>query len=421
MSSRRFFLLSGAALVVAGPVFGKPRKAVHAAPKAEPAKPEAAKPAADDEEGSASDTNAPTGAPAESPVGPVPTSAQWAFITDFDTGAILLDKASDVEMPPSSMTKLMTAYIVYSRLKAGSLHLDQLLPVSEHAWRTQGSKMFVEINGTIKVEDLIRGMIIQSGNDACLVLAEGIAGSESQFVDQMNQMAKKIGLTNSYFKNCTGWPDPEHHMSAHDIAILARRIIKDFPEYYHFDSEKTFTYHGIVQYNRNPLVQRGLADGLKTGHTDAGGFGVVGSAEHNGRRVIMVLNGMPTGKARVEESIRLMSWAFANFENVTLFSASDVIDKAPVWLGTKPTVPLMGGEDVVMTLPHGWRSRIKVQVHYQSPIPAPIYRGDVVGTLTIGGERLPQAQIQLLAGEDVQRLGVLGRAMARLTHSATGQ
>jgi len=414
--SRRVMVLAGSAVIASHAALAHPHKKKTTAPT--PAA--APKPAAsDDEEGSAS--VAVNSSPADTPLGPLDTTAAWAYIIDFNTASVLLDKQGDVQMPPSSMTKLMTAYIVYSKLKAGELRLDQTLPVSETAWRMQGSKMFVELGASIKVEDLIRGMIIQSGNDACLVLAEGIAGSESQFVDQMNQMAKKIGLTNSYFKNCTGWPDPEHHMSAHDIAILARRIIKDFPEYYHFDSEKTFTYHGIVQYNRNPLVQRGLADGLKTGHTDAGGFGVVGSAEHNGRRVIMVLNGMPTGKARVEESIRLMSWAFANFENVTLFSASDVIDKAPVWLGTKPTVPLMGGEDVVMTLPHGWRSRIKVQVHYQSPIPAPIYRGDVVGTLTIGGERLPQAQIQLLAGEDVQRLGVLGRAMARLTHSATGQ
>lgn len=417
--ARRNLVLGAALLLPAAGAWAKPRKAPKPHPHEEAAKP-AAKPAGGDDDDFAGAFSGAPASPADTPLGPLDTTAQWALILDFNTGAELLNKQADVQMPPSSMTKLMTAYIVYTKLKAGELKLDQTLPVSERAWRMQGSKMFVELGGMIRVEDLIRGMIIQSGNDACIVLAEGIAGSEEQFVNLMNDTAKKIGLTNSYFKNCTGWPDPEHHMSARDIATLATRIIKDFPDYYHYDREKTFTYHGIVQYNRNPLVQRDLADGLKTGHTDAGGFGVVGSAERNGRRVIMVLNGMPSSKARIEESVRLMSWAFANFENVQLFAASDTIENAPVWLGQKPTVPLVGGQDVVMTLPHGWRSRIKVKVQYESPIPAPVMRGDVIGTLSISGERLPSAEIKLLAGEDVGRLGLFGRALARLTHSATG-
>jgi D-alanyl-D-alanine carboxypeptidase (penicillin-binding protein 5/6) len=410
-------MLSGVAALAAGPVFARPRKAVREAPKA--AKADTGKPGADDEDGG-TDVAAVSGPPAQTPLGPMDTVAQWAYIVDFNTGAVLLDKQADVEMPPSSMTKLMTAYIVYSKLKAGSLRLDQTLPVSEHAWRTQGSKMFVELGGQIKVEDLIRGMIIQSGNDACIVLAEGIAGTEEQFVELMNEEAKKLGLTHSYFRNCTGWPDPQHHMSAHDIATLAKAIIKDFPEYYKYDSEKTFTYHGIVQYNRNPLVQRGLADGLKTGHTDAGGYGVVGSAEHNGRRVIMVLNGMPSKHDRVEESIRLMNWAFANFENVTLFAANDVIENAPVYLGTRPNVPLVGGEDLVLTMPRSWRQHAKVVIDYDGPIPAPINRGDVVGKLVVSGEGVPQTEMPLLAGEDVGRLGVGGRAVKVLAHYVTG-
>jgi D-alanyl-D-alanine carboxypeptidase (penicillin-binding protein 5/6) len=263
-------------------------------------------------------------------------------------------------------------------------------------------------------------MIIQSGNDACIVLAEGIAGSEEQFVDMMNATAKKLGLTHSYFKNCTGWPDPEHHMSARDIATLAKRIIQDFPEYYHYDAEKTFTYHGIVQYNRNPLVQRGMADGLKTGHTDAGGFGVVGSAEHNGRRVIMVLNGMPTAKARVEESVRLMGWAFANFENVKLFAANDVIENAPVYLGSAHSVPLVAGDDLVLTMPRAWRLHAQIKVDYDSPIPAPIARGDVIGKLTVTGQGVPQTEVKLYAGADIGRMGIPGRAMAVVTHFLTG-
>ena len=415
MQTRRFLLLSGAAFVAAGQAMAKPRKAVRESPSAH-------KQSGDDEDAGGADAGAPAagGAPANTPLGPMDTSAQWAVIVDFNTGATILDKASDEQMPPSSMTKLMTAYIVYSKLKAGTLRLDQTLPVSEHAWRTQGSKMFVELGAQIKVEDLIRGMIIQSGNDACIVLAEGIAGSEEQFVEMMNAQAKTLGLTNSEFRNCTGWPDPAHHMSARDIATLARRIIQDFPEYYHFDAEKTFTYHGIVQYNRNPLVQRGMADGLKTGHTDAGGFGVVGSAEHNGRRVIMVLNGMPTARARVEESVRLMGWAFANFENVTLFSSNDVVENAPVYLGSSRTVPLVGGQDLKLTLPRAWRQHAHVAIAYDSPIPAPIKAGEVVGKLTVSGQGVPQTEIPLVAGEDVGRMALPGRAVAVVTRLLTG-
>src|SRR3954447_7225490 len=215
---------------------------------------------------------APTGSPATTPVGPLDTAAKWALIMDFNTGATLLDKEGDAAMPPSSMTKLMTMYIVYGMLKSGRLKLDQELPVSEKAWRMQGSKMFVPIGGTVKVEDLIRGVIVQSGNDACIVFAEAIAGSEEQFVDMMNAKAKELGLTNTTFRNSTGWPDPAQRMSCRDIATVARRLIQDFPEYYKYDSEKSFKYNNIEQENRNPLVQKGIADGLKTGHTAEGGY-----------------------------------------------------------------------------------------------------------------------------------------------------
>jgi D-alanyl-D-alanine carboxypeptidase (penicillin-binding protein 5/6) len=416
MQTRRSLLLSGAALLAAGAAAAHPRRAFKEAPGAR-------KPAAgadeDDESPNAAGADA-SGPPANTPLGPMDTTARWAFIMDYNTGAELLNKAADEEMPPSSMTKLMTAYIVYSKLKSGTLRLDQTLPVSEKAWRMQGSKMFVELGGQIKVEDLIRGMIIQSGNDACIVLAEGIAGSEEQFVDMMNAEAKRLGLTHSVFRNCTGWPDPLHHMSARDIATLAKHIIQDFPEYYHYDSEKTFVYHGIVQYNRNPLVQKGMADGLKTGHTDAGGFGVVASAEHNGRRVIVALNGMPSKRAREEESVRLMGWSFANFENVALFSASDVIENAPVYLGSSPTVPLMGDGALVLTMPRGWRQHAHIAIDYDSPIPAPIARGDVLGKLTVSGQGVPQTSVNLIAGEDVGRMGIAGRSVAVMTHFLTG-
>ena len=269
--------------------------------------------------------------------------ARWAVVTDFNTGATLLDKEADVQMPPSSMTKLMTAYLVYGMLKLGRLQLTQGLPVSEKAWRMQGSKLFVPLNGTVTVEDLIRGMIIDSGNDACIVLAEGIAGSEDQFVELMNKKAAELGLTNSHFANCTGWPDATHHMSMRDIATLAAHIIRDFPEYYHYDKETTFKYNGIEQQNRNTLVQKGLADGLKTGHTDAGGFGLVASADRAGRRIIVVVNGCTSMHMRTEEGEKLLEWGFREFENVTLFTAADTVETVKVWLGTQSTVPLVGG------------------------------------------------------------------------------
>jgi len=362
----------------------------------------------------------PTGSPADTPLGPVDTAARWAYIQDFTTGATLLEKNADDEMPPSSMTKLMTIYLVYERLKQGRMRLEDELPVTERAWRMGGSKMFVQVGSTVKVEDLIRGVIVQSGNDACIVFAEAIAGSEEQFAELMNAKAKEIGLTRSVFRNSTGWPDPEQHMSARDIATLARRIIRDFPEYYHYDSEKSFRYNGIDQGNRNPMVQRGTADGLKTGHTEAGGYGLVASSSRNGRRLIMVLNGMSTMRERAEESERLMDWAFANFEDVVLFSANDVIERVPVWLGISQTVPLTTGRDLVVTMPRNWRKNASVKLTYETPIRAPVAKGDVLGKLSVTGSGVPAFDVPLTAAEDVAKLGLPGRAIAVLSSFVRG-
>jgi serine-type D-Ala-D-Ala carboxypeptidase (penicillin-binding protein 5/6) len=362
----------------------------------------------------------PTGSAAETPMGPVDTAAKWAYIEDFATGTPLLEKAADEEMPPSSMTKLMTIYLVYERLKQGRMRLDDELPVSERAWRMGGSKMFVQVGSTVKVEDLIRGVIVQSGNDACIVFAEAIAGSEEQFAELMNAKAKELGLTHTFFKNATGWPDPEQHMSVRDIASLARQIIRDFPDYYHYDYEKTFKYNGIEQGNRNPMVQKGTADGLKTGHTDAGGYGVAASSLRNGRRLILVLNGMSSMRERAEESERLMDWAFANFEDVTLFAAGDIVEQVPVWLGTSATVPLVAGRDLVVTMPRNWRKNASVRLAYETPLRAPIAKGDKVGKLTVGGQGVPALDVPLLAGADVPKMGFPGRAMAVLSKYVTG-
>src|SRR3954447_1203736 len=362
----------------------------------------------------------PAGSSATTPLGPLDTAAKWAAIIDFNTGATLLDKEADTPMPPSSMSKLMTMYIVYAMLKAGRLTLDQELPVSERAWRMQGSKMFVPLGGQVRVEDLIRGVIVQSGNDACIVFAEAIAGSEEQFVELMNAKAKELGLTNTNFRNSTGWPDPAQRMSCRDIATVARRLIQDFPEFYKYDSEKSFKYNNIEQENRNPLVQKGLADGLKTGHTDEGGYGLVASAQRSGRRVIVVINGMTSMHQRREESERLLEWSFREFENVTLFTAGDTVENVKVWLGNRPTVPLVGGRDLVITMPRQWRRSAKIALMYDTPIPAPINRGDQLGKLVVSGRGVPTMEVPLLAGADVGRLGLPGRAMAVMSRYLLG-
>jgi D-alanyl-D-alanine carboxypeptidase (penicillin-binding protein 5/6) len=351
--------------------------------------------------------------PASTPLGPVDTQAKQVILVDADTGAVLLEKNADERMPPSSMSKLMTMYVVFDLLKQGRLRLDQTFPVSEAAWRMQGSKMFVELGAQISVDDLAHGVIIQSGNDACIVLAEGISGSEQQFAELMNQYSKRIGLKDSTFRNATGWPDPEHRMTCRDLSLLARRLINDFPEYYRFYSQRSFQWHGITQENRNPLLGRvSGADGMKTGHTEEGGYGLTGSVKRGDRRLILVANGMPSMRVRGEESERLMEWGFREFESVVLFRASDTVEEAPVYLGDRATVPLVGGRDLVMTLPRQWRSKLTVKLRYDGPVPAPIAKGQEIGQLEVSGQGVPPMVLPLYAGADIAKLGVLSRVPA---------
>jgi serine-type D-Ala-D-Ala carboxypeptidase (penicillin-binding protein 5/6) len=353
-------------------------------------------------------------APPEQNAGPIDTQATHAFIIESDTGTVLLDKNAEDRMPPASMSKVMTAYLVFDYLKQGRAKLDDELPVSEHAWRTGGSKMFVPLGGRIKIEDLVRGMVIQSGNDACVVLAEGLAGSEEAFVDQMNQKAKEIGLTNSHFADVNGLPNPDHYMSARDLATLALRTINDFPEYYKMYGEKEFKYNNINQGNRNPLLYKDLgADGLKTGHTDEAGYSLLASAVRGDRRIILVLGGLPTMKARAQESERLLEWAFREYNNYKLFSAGDKVDDADVWLGAEGKVPMTVDKDLVVTLPRKSRKDMKVTVSYDRPVPAPIKKGDQIGKIVVTAPDVPPAETPLYAGASVDRMGVFGRvAMA---------
>jgi len=356
---------------------------------------------------------APATTPAQSPIGPVDTMARFVLLIDFETGAILLNKQAEERMPPASMSKLMTMYVVFEHLKRGQLRLDQALPVSDTAWRMGGSKMFLERNTTATVEELTRGVIVQSGNDACIVFAEAIAGSERAFADMMNIMAREIGLTNSNFRNSTGWPDPDHRMTARDLGTLARRIIVDHPESYRFYSERSYRWNNITQENRNPLLGRVVgADGLKTGHTEEAGFGLTASVKRGERRLILVVGGLPTMRARGDEAERLIEWGFREFDNVILFRAADTIEEVPVHLGERRTVPLIGGREVVATVPRGWRESLQARIRYDAPVAAPVVKGQELGRLEVTGRGVPPMSLPLYAGADVERLGMISRIPA---------
>jgi D-alanyl-D-alanine carboxypeptidase (penicillin-binding protein 5/6) len=352
-------------------------------------------------------------AAAQAPANPtagMETQATHAFVIETETGTVLLDKAADERMPPASMSKIMTAYVVFDMLKQGRAKLDDELPVSERAWRLQGSKMFVPIGGRLKIDDLLKGVIIQSGNDACLVLAEGLAGSEEAFVELMNQKAKEIGLKDSHFANVDGLPSPDHWMTARDLATLSIRTMQDFPEYYHYYSEMGYEYNNIKQGNRNPLLYKGVgADGLKTGHTEEAGYSLTASVKREDRRIILVLGGLPTMKARAQESERLIEWAFREFNDYKLFTAGDKVDDAEVWLGSDPKAPLTVAKDLVVTLPRRARKDMKVTVDYDRPIPAPVKKGQALGKLVVTAPDVPPTEAMLVAGADIDRMDALGR------------
>ena len=348
-------------------------------------------------------------APAK-PTAGMETQATHAFVMEVETGTVLLDKAADERMPPASMSKIMTAYVVFDMLKQGRAKLEDDLPVSERAWRLQGSKMFVPIGGRIKIDDLLKGVIIQSGNDACLVLAEGLAGSEEAFVELMNQKAKEIGLQDSHFANVDGLPSPDHWMTARDLATLSIRTIKDFPEYYHYYGQMDYEFNNIRQGNRNPLLYKGVgADGLKTGHTEEAGYSLTASVKREDRRIIVVLGGLPTMKARAQESERLIDWAFREFNDYKLFATGNKVEDVEVWLGSDPKVPLTVTKDLVVTLPRKSRKDMKVTVDFDRPIPAPVRQGQALGKLVVTAPDVPPTEVTLVAGADVDRMDTLGR------------
>ena len=344
----------------------------------------------------------------------IDTSAEFAYVTDFASGKVLMDKDPDSPMKPASMAKIMTVYVAFQRIADGSLSLDDAFLISEKAWRKGGSKTFVEVGKQVAVRDLLMGVVVQSGNDAAIAIAEGISGTEDGFAEEMNYVARQLGMNNTVFKNATGWPDPDQVTTARDLNILATALIRDFPsqdfpDLYPMFAEKTFTYNGIKQGNRNPLVYGTQgADGLKTGHTEESGYGLVGSALREGQRVVMVLNGMTSMKQRSSESRRLMDLMFREFRQYRFFDKGQAVDRAAVWLGSEARVDLVLEEPLHLVLSRTDRRRMKMLVQWNDPVPAPIKAGQKIGTLTLD---FPDRTMSydLTAAKDVAELGMFDR------------
>ena len=350
------------------------------------------------------------------------TAARAAVIIDYRTGAILFEKNADERMPPASMSKLMTAYMVFDQLKSGRLKLGDEVLVSARAWKMGGSQMFLEVGERVKVEDLIRGVIIQSGNDACVTLAEAIAGSEEEFARQMNEKAAELGLFGSSFANATGLDAPSHLMTVRDLSTLARRIISEFPEYFRFYAEREYEYAGIKQPNRNPLLQAGVpgVDGMKTGFTNGSGYGLVATAQRDDRRIIAVMAGLASAGQRRMEGERLLEYGFREFQEYRVFEPGAVVAQAGVWLGVGPTVPLTVDKVAALTLSREARRGLVVKLSYASPVAAPIVKGQGLGQIEVTAPGAVPVVLPLVAAEDVAGAGALGRATSALGYLIWG-
>jgi D-alanyl-D-alanine carboxypeptidase (penicillin-binding protein 5/6) len=365
-----------------------------------------------------------------SPAGAFDTPARTAVLVDYDTGEVLYSKDADKRIPPASMTKLMTAAVVFEKLKSGEITMDTRFRVSQNAWKTGGSKMFVELNSEIRVEDLLRGVIVQSGNDACIVLAEGIAGSEQGFVDLMNAKARELGMTNSLFQNTSGLPVEDengnptgtHYMSARDLTIVTRYIISQYPEYFHFYSEKEFVWSAgsglpsdakkstISQGNRNPLLYATPpGDGMKTGHTKEAGYCLTGTQKRGDQRMIMVVTGLESEKQRAQEAVRFMEAAFKEFKRYDVFTPGSPVGEAEVWNGDQDKIAMTVKEPVRLYLTPEARQGLKVSYAYTAPIAAPVGEGQEIGQLFIDVPGKERKVVPLIAASAVDEAGIFGR------------
>jgi serine-type D-Ala-D-Ala carboxypeptidase (penicillin-binding protein 5/6) len=344
------------------------------------------------------------------------TGAAFALVEDYDSGAVLFEKNPDEPMPPASTAKLLTVEIVFRELKEGRLHLDDNFDVSERAWReggahAHGAAMFLAIHSHVRVEDLLRGLIIQSGNDAAMTLAEGIAGTEDNFAEMMNKRATELGMTHSHFANARGKADPNQHVTARDMALLAAHVIRDYPEYYHYFAEKEFTWNKIRQLNRNPLLTMDLgADGLKAGDVADGGFALIGSAVQDNQRLIVVMNGLKSATDRAEEARKLVNYGFHSFDRRTLFDAGATVGAASVYGGEVDSVPLVSDAPIVLFVPRGESDKLIAKIVYTGPLAAPVEQGKAAGLLKIWRGDMLVIDAPLRTGAAVALGGLTRRA-----------
>jgi D-alanyl-D-alanine carboxypeptidase (penicillin-binding protein 5/6) len=344
------------------------------------------------------------------------TTAPHAILVDVETGTVLFEKGADVPTPPSSMAKLMTTEVIFNEVTLGHIKIDDEYMVSEDAWRRGGapshtSSMFAPIHSRVRVEDLLRGAIVMSGNDACIALAEGIAGNETSFVQMMNKRARELGLVKSYFTNSTGLPDPAQKMTVRDLARLARHIVRTYPNFYPIYGEHEFTWNKIRQQNRNPLLTMNLgADGMKTGFTVDGGYGLVGSTVQSGTRLIVVVNGLRSAKERADEAKKIIEFGYRGFESKPLFAAGQVVGYAKLFGGASGSVALVGEGAINVLVPKNASERVTAKIAYLGPVPAPVKQGQQIGNLNVyRGDRVV-AEVPLFAAESVERGNLPRRA-----------
>lgn len=348
------------------------------------------------------------------------TTAEAAYVLDQTTGTVLLAKDADLPLPPASMSKLMTLYMAFEALEKGVLELDQELTVSEHAMSYGGSTMFLESGERVSVEDLIRGIVVLSGNDACVVIAEALGGTDAKFSRDMTTRAAQMGLTNTTLMNSNGWPMPGHRMSMRDLGLLADRIITDYPQFYPLFAEKEFlfdTKESQNRFNRNPLLSLGIgADGLKTGHTQEAGYGLVGSAKQGDRRIIFSMSGLDSAQIRAQEAEALINWAFRQFSQTDLGRAGTKVADAQVTTGAETTVGLELAGDLSVLIPTIGSAPLRAEVVYDGPVRAPIVKGQELGELIVTPEGLPETRVPLVADRDIAPYGFTARIQAAAMH-----
>ncbi|MEO0864198.1 MAG: D-alanyl-D-alanine carboxypeptidase family protein [Pseudomonadota bacterium] len=344
------------------------------------------------------------------------TQARSAWLYDVETDTVLFEKNADVPLPPASMSKLMTLYMLFEALRDGRVTLETTFSVSTKARQMGGSTMFLDETDRPSVESLIKGIVVQSGNDACVVVAEGLAGTEDAFARQMNARATELGLTNSTFANSTGWPDPNHRMSAEDLGLLATRLIVDFPEYYGYFALEEYDFDGrspANRFNRNPVLGLGLgADGLKTGHTEEAGYGLAGSALQGDRRIVFVFTGLNSQVERRQEAEAMINWGFRQFIKKKMAGAGDIVAEIPVWMGDHQQLNATVREDLELLVPAIGQDSVETTVSYRSPLEAPIMAGDEVAELVVTAPDMPEKRIPLVSDRDVVRGGFLPRVRA---------